>query len=161
MQIKSLHADLLLASAMLIVAAVLFVGGLSLPASRFEPMGPSGMPLTVAVVLAALSIVLLVSSLAKHRSKPSADQGRTVLLDTSRRMSVLACVLVSLVYLLVLAFELLPFMIATVAYLIAYGSIEGGFQRRSLVVLVASALIIGVGTSLILSEVLVVPLPGA
>lgn len=161
MQNKSLHADVLLASAMLIVAAVLFVGGLSLPASRFEPMGPSGMPLTVSVVLAALSIVLLVSSYAKHRSRPSADQERVVALDPSRRLSVLACVLVSLVYLLVLALELLPFMLATVAYLIAYGLIEGGFQRRSLMVLVATALIIGVGTSLILSEVLVVPLPGA
>ena len=161
MQNKSLHADMLLALVMLAISAVLFFGGRTLPASRFEPMGPAGMPLTVAAALAALSIVLLVGALLKHRTKPSSDQARSATKNPERRSKVLACVAVSFAYLLTLSLELLPFMAATVAYIIAYGLIDGARQPRALIVLVATALLLGVGVSLILSEVLIVQLPGA
>lgn len=161
MQNKVLQADKLLALVMLVVSAVLLYGGWQLPASRFEPMGPSGMPLIVAITLAALSMVLLITAQLEHHSKPSSDQERSARLDPNRRATVLVCIGVSFVYLLVLAMELLPFMGATVVYIFVYGLIDGHRDRRSLVVLVATALGLGVGVSLLLSEILIVQLPGA
>ena len=158
---RALQADVLLALAMLIISAVLFYGGWQLPASRWEPMGPAGMPLLVAVTIASLSLILLAQALLKHRSEATADQERSASMAEGRGTKVLACVAVSLVYLLSLALELLPFMLATVAYIIAYGLIDGGRGRWDLMLLVATALALGVGASMILTEILIVQLPGA
>ncbi|MBF9052383.1 hypothetical protein GTA62_20535 [Roseobacter sp. HKCCD9010] len=161
MQNRALQADVLLALVMLIISAVLFYGGWQLPASRWEPMGPGGMPLITASALAGLSLILLARVLLKHRSAETADQTRASSLAEGRLPKVLACVAVSFVYLLLLALEILPFMVATVAYIIAYGLIDGGRGRRDLMVLVATALALGIGVSLILTEILIVQLPGA
>lgn len=161
MQNKVLQADVLLALAMLVTSGVLFFGGWQLPSSRFEPMGPSGMPLIVAVSLATLSVLLLVQSLLKHRFEPTADQERSARLEPGRGSKVLACIAISLTYLLLLALELLPFMAATVTYVIAYGLVDGNREGRGLISLVVTALSLGIGVSLILTEILIVPLPGA
>ena len=158
---RALQADVLLALVMLIVSAVLFYGGWQLPASRWEPMGPGGMPLIVAAGLASLSLILLAQALLKHRSEPTADQERATSLAKGRTPKVLSCIAASFIYLLSLALQLLPFMLATAAYVIAYGIIDGGRGRRDLVVLVATALALGIGVSLILTEILIVQLPGA
>ncbi len=158
---KISFSDVALAGTMLLLAALLFIGGWSLPASRFEPMGPSGMPLTVATALAVLSVILLISAIFRHEPDEAAEPSDEVGIDPMHRLRVGLRIAVFFAYLIALATHLLSFMVATVAFLVIYGLIEGDFSRRALLTLVTLAFAIGVGVTLILEKLLAVTLPGA
>ena len=109
-------------------------------------------PLYTGLLVAALGGAMVLAG----RKRDSASSGaRTPL----QRPAALICALVLLGYGLVLAGELLPYTVATTAMVCAVGGVIAGWRRRQLPILIELALLTGLGTEVLFTEVFRLALP--
>jgi hypothetical protein len=77
----------------------------------------------------------------------------------ARGRAALGCSLVVLAYVVVLAWEILPYAVVTTAMVFTVGGVIAGWRRRSLPVLAELAVLTGFGTELLFTRVFSLVLP--
>ncbi len=126
-----------------VLANVAFDPGVELP----------NFPLYTGVLIALLGMALLWSRRRRPSGVPDLAPGEM------RRGEALACGLVVLAYVAVLTGEIVPYALATLAMVFAVGGVIAGWQRRRLPVLAELALLTGLGTEMLFTEVFHLALP--
>ena len=134
-------AEVGLAAVMLAISAAVWWSSLDLPPAMLEPIGPAAFPRVVAAILGLLALVVLGGAL-RRREAPKPDPT-----DAGPRRPGLALVTLALTIAYIGAMELgwLGFRVATVVYLLALGAALAGLDRRRLIPVVATAIILGIG----------------
>ena len=156
-------ADIVLALAVIALAVVLYIGTLSLPPAKWEPLGSAAVPRGLCVIMSCLAAVVLARAVLTLR-KGAPKVRAAVPLDAEEafeRRPWTAVVMFGLVVLYVAAmdFHLLGFVEATVAFLVALGLVFTRARRRHIPWIVGFALIIAVGNYLVFTHFLYVDLP--
>jgi hypothetical protein len=133
-----MNRDLVFGSATLAVAAVYYVLTSTIPQSDLaDPIGPQGLPKTYAIVLAALSIVLIARSLKRGaKGKPANPESRTP--NPGRIGRVAGMLLIGIAYIFVLPY--LGYLLSVGMLIAATTYFQGGpFNARSVLVAVSGA----------------------
>ena len=132
------NRDLVFGSATLVLAALYYALTITIPRSDLaDPIGPQGLPKTYAVVLAALSIVLIARSIRRRRNPEPANP-----LIPDPRSSiprVIGMLLIGVAYIVVLPW--LGYLLSVAALIAATTYFQGGsITRRSILVAISGAL---------------------
>jgi putative tricarboxylic transport membrane protein len=129
------NRDLLFGIATLVVAAVYYGLAIGIPQSDLaDPVGPQGLPRIYALLLAALSLILIARSLRSEKTKPrntTPDPG-------SRIPRVIGMLLIGVAYIVVLPW--LGYLLSVAALITATIYFQGGsINGRSILVALSGA----------------------
>ena len=134
------NRDLVFGSTTLALAAVYYALTVTIPHSDLtDPIGPQGLPKTYALVLAALSIVLIARSL-KHppNLEPGTTNPESRIPNPGRLPRVAGMLLLGVVYILVLPW--LGYLLSVAALIAATTYFQGGsLSGRSILVAISGA----------------------
>ncbi len=140
------NRDLLFGIATLVVAAVYYGLAGAIPQSELaDPVGPQGLPRVYAVVLAALSLILIARSLRSAKppsphaepQKPQPSESR-IPDPRSRPLRVLGMLLIGVAYIIVLPW--LGYLLSVAALITATIYFQGGvINGRSILVALSGA----------------------
>ncbi|MEF2074268.1 tripartite tricarboxylate transporter TctB family protein [Consotaella aegiceratis] len=127
---KELYGDLTLAVAILVGAALLFIGAADLPPPRFEPLGSAALPRILGAFLAIFALIIGGRALfAMSRAAPSvADQPA----GTAHPLRALAMLAVIAAYVFSLDTLRIPYVVATIVFAIACGAILSDRRPKTL-----------------------------
>jgi putative tricarboxylic transport membrane protein len=131
-----MNRDLVFGSATLAVAAVYYSLTSTIPQSQLaDPTGPQGLPKTYAIVLAALSIVLIARSLRTANREPA---NHRIPNPGSRIPRVLGMLLIGVAYIIVLPY--LGYLLSVAMLIVATTYFQGGkVNGRTLIVALSGA----------------------
>ncbi len=136
-------------------AGVLWWESLKVPPPFFDPLGSAAVPKALALVLAALAAVILARAmLALPWKAPGQEEGYRPRPDIAVGIVVLAVAYIGAMQLKVLGFQA-----ATLVFLIAAAALLGRLDRATLMIGAASALVIGIGGTLLFTRFFYIDLP--
>jgi hypothetical protein len=136
------NRDLLFGTATLVVAAVYYGLAVSIPQSDLaDPVGPQGLPRVYALLLAALSLILIARSVRSAKSPNDGRQNPEPLgsLDPgSRMLRVIGMLLIGIAYIVILPW--LGYLLSVAALITATIYFQGGsINGRSILVALSGA----------------------
>lgn len=126
--------------------------------SLAEPRGLPNFPLLVMTVVGALGIFVVLSSVRGGGDRGAKEQIPKAAPPQRPLLAGLCCAAL-LVYVLILQLSLLPYALATILLIVLTGGLMVRWQGRALVVVVEIALLAGLGTELVFTQVFSVALP--
>ncbi|MEO7243416.1 MAG: tripartite tricarboxylate transporter TctB family protein [Variovorax sp.] len=166
--------DVIVGLALIGLAAVLWIGSLSIGAPFFDPLGSAAVPRACAVLIAAFSLTMVLQAAGKLRrarrargalpQEPSAQAlTEEVIAEaaTWRRRPWLAFAFVVLcgAYMAVMQWRLAGFRVATGVFVLASVVLLGGFKPRTLVIGAILALLLAIGGHLLFTRFFYIDLP--
>jgi putative tricarboxylic transport membrane protein len=136
------NRDLSFGSATLVVAVIYYGLAVTIPQSDLaDPIGPQGLPRIYAVVLAALSLILIARSLRRSVSTPEPTNVESRIANPesrSRAAKVIGMLLIGVAYIVVLPW--LGYLVSVAALIIATIYFQGGpINGRSILVALSGA----------------------
>jgi putative tricarboxylic transport membrane protein len=140
------NRDLLFGIATLIVAAVYYGLAVTIPQSDLaDPVGPQGLPRVYALLLAALSLILIARSLRYERARPRNTESQNpepaesrIPNPESRMLRVAGVLLIGVAYIVVLPW--LGYLLSVAALIVATMYFQGGsINARSVLVALSGA----------------------
>jgi putative tricarboxylic transport membrane protein len=135
------NRDLLFGIATLVVAAVYYGLAVTIPQSDLaDPVGPQGLPRVYALLLAALSLILIARSLRSRRpaSENLEPSGSRIPDPRSRPLRVIGMLLIGVAYIIVLPW--LGYLLSVAALITATIYFQGGvINGRSILVALSGA----------------------
>ncbi|WP_439579178.1 tripartite tricarboxylate transporter TctB family protein [Elioraea sp.] len=148
-------ADLGLALGVALFAGVLWWQSGKVPPPFFDPLGSAAVPRGIAITLAVLAVLVAVRAVlglggrvrggsAGYRPRPDIALG---------------IILLAVTYLGVMHLGLLGFELASIAFLVAASALLGRFERRTVALGVALALILGIGGTWLFTGFFYIDLP--
>jgi putative tricarboxylic transport membrane protein len=140
-------ADLTLAALTLFGAGLLFLGALSLPPPRFEPLGSAALPRILGGLLVLFAVSVAITAIRRRHEDLPVPKSATPSADPKRGALVLGVVVA---YVFAMDVIQIPFLIATPLFVTASGLAIGGFSRRNLVAFAG----LGIGLAFLISTVL-------
>ena len=152
---KSPVADTMLAVATCLFAGVVWWQATKIPPPFFDPLGSAAVPNAIALILLVLALIMLLRAAlawpwlatgetAEYRPRPDLAVGIVVL-----------CV----AYVAAMHLRLVGFENATIAFLVAAAALLGRLERRTMVLGVGVALLMGFGTTWLLTRFFYIDLP--
>lgn len=149
----------------LVFGIALIAGAWNLPPSRFEPMGPAGMPRIVGIALIVLAALEAIRVARLQPTKPieTPDEPLQDTRVTARKgLGLIVFVVLTFGYLAIVSLGWLSFIPASVLFLFSTGLVLTKTRSaKTLLLLAVVALVIGAGSSRVLQDVLLVRFPGA
>ena len=146
-------ADLTLASLTVGGAAILFIGAMSLPPPRFEPLGSAALPRILGGLLVFFALIVAARALLRHRNDaPLAQPDKSGPRADPKRGALVFAALVAYVF----ALDVLrvPFVVATPVFVIATGTAIGGVSLRGLIAYAILGVFLAVFISTVLERLL-------
>ena len=133
------NRDLVFGSMTLAMAAVYYALTVTIPQSQLaDPIGPQGLPKTYALVLAALSILLILRSIKRPANLEPANREPRIPKPESRIPRVAGMLLIGVAYILVLPW--LGYLLSVAALIAATTYFQGGsLNGRSILVAISGA----------------------
>jgi hypothetical protein len=134
------NRDLLFGSATLVVAIVYYGLAATIPQSDLaDPVGPQGLPRVYAVLLAALSLILIVRSLPRSASRPQSSTPESRIPNPGTGIPrVIGLLLIGVAYIIVLPW--LGYLLSVAALITATIYFQGGvINGRSILVALSGA----------------------
>jgi hypothetical protein len=136
------NRDLSFGSATLVVAVIYYGLAVTIPQSDLaDPIGPQGLPRIYAVVLAALSLILIARALRRSVSTPEPTNVESRIANPesrSRAAKVIGMLLIGVAYIVVLPW--LGYLVSVAALIIATIYFQGGsINGRSILVALSGA----------------------
>ena len=135
-----INRDLLFGIATLIVAAVYYGLAVAIPQSDLaDPVGPQGLPRVYALLLAALSLILIVRSLRRSAANPDSPNRESRIPNPGSGIPrVIGMLLIGVAYIVVLPW--LGYLVSVAALIIATTYFQGGsINARSILVAISGA----------------------
>ena len=132
--------DLLFGIATLVVAAAYYNLAAAIPQSDLaDPVGPQGLPKVYAVVLAALSLILIARSLRRSASRPEASNPESRVPNPGTGVArVIGMLLIGVAY--IIALPWLGYLLSVAALITATIYFQGGvINGRSILVALSGA----------------------
>jgi putative tricarboxylic transport membrane protein len=149
------RADVALALAVGAFAALLWREALKVPPPFFDPLGSAAVPKGVALVLLALSAMVLVRAVIA-RPWPSAGEDAGY---RPRPAIAVGIVSLCLAYLGLMQLRLLGFQLASILFMIAATALLARLQLRTSLLGAAIALVVGIGGTLLFTRFFYIDLP--
>lgn len=149
--------DMVLGLVMLAVAGAFLWESIGLPESGFESLGPAAVPRGICAVIAICGLIILVQG-ARGGVSPAVEWEDPTAFVPRPGLAALT-VLISVVYVLAMATEILSFRIATVAYLVLLGGLLTRWQWKRLPLILVMALLMGFGGEYVFTRIFTVDLP--
>ncbi len=112
-------ADLLLAIGLILFSAAIYFGSLDLPPPKYEPMGSAAIPKGLALIMTALSVLLIIRAVPALKLPRSKTEEITDV--KPRRMLAAIIFALTVAFIAVLDFGLLTFIPAGIIYMTAIG----------------------------------------
>jgi putative tricarboxylic transport membrane protein len=140
-------ADLALAVLTLFGAGLLFLGALSLPPPRFEPLGSAALPRILGSLLILFAVIVAITAIRRRHEALPAPKRAAPSANLKRGALVLGAIVT---YVFAMDVIQIPFLIATPLFVTASGLSIGGFSRRNLIAFVG----VGIGLAFLISTVL-------
>ena len=134
------HRDLIFGSTTLALAAGYYALTVTIPQSQLaDPIGPQGLPKIYALVLAALSMILIVRSLKRPENiEPGTSNPESRIPNPGRILRVAGMLLIGIAYILVLPW--LGYLLSVAGLIVATTYFQGGsISGRSILVAVSGA----------------------
>lgn len=134
-----MNRDLVFGTATLAVAAIYYALASTIPPSQLaDPVGPQGLPTTYAIILAALSMVLIARSMRTTNREPTNPEPPNPELSTRRMLRVTGMLLIGVAYILVLPY--LGYLLSVALLIGATTYFQGGpVNGRTVVVALSGA----------------------
>ena len=149
------RGDIALAAAVSAFAGLLWWQSLAIPPPFFDPLGSAAVPRAIALILAVLSILVLARALlALPWPATVREQGFRPRPDIA-----LGLVLLVVAYIALMQAEVLSFRTATIVFLIAATALLGRLGRMTMIVGVVTAVVIGVGGTMLFTQFFYIDLP--
>ncbi|MEX0348064.1 MAG: tripartite tricarboxylate transporter TctB family protein [Paracoccaceae bacterium] len=146
-------ADLALAGLTLAGAVILFIGAVSLPPPRFEPLGSAALPRILGGLLVVFALIVAVGAIMRHRSSdPIVQEDKTGPKADPKRGALVFVALIAYVF----ALDVLsvPFLVATPLFVIAMGMAIIGISWRGLISFAVLGLVLAIFISTVLERLL-------
>jgi len=134
------NRDLLFGTTTLVVAAVYYGLAVAIPRSDLaDPVGPQGLPRVYAVLLAALSLILIARSLRPSATNPASSNSESRVPNPGQGIPrVIGMLLIGVAYILVLPW--LGYLLSVAALITATIYFQGGsINGRSILVALSGA----------------------
>lgn len=144
--------DLAFALAVIVAAAVVWVGTADLPPPRYEPVGSAALPRGIAAIMACLALV--VAFRARGRGTSSDEPGSPA---DALRAVLLGALVVGFVA--IMDARLLGFRPAAAIFVLAACVILGGVAPRRLAAYAAFAIVLSLGLHAVFTQLFYVDLP--
>ena len=156
--------EVTLAVLLVLMAAIVWIDVSRLPPAFFDPVGSAVFPRAVAAVIAVLSLVVLVQTIAGRRGSQDAaltPEDRSDGDDAPPRRTAMGAGMYGMLILYAAAMQigLLGFATATSIFIFVAGSMLGRFRRREMLVSAAVAVILGFGGNYLFTRVFYIDLP--
>ena len=151
---------------LIVVAAAFLWDTRSLPGPVFDPLGPAPVPRLICWSVIILCLVIIGQVVFARTNATPADETLSELDMVAepeptkpQPLLAIATLALSVAYVLVMAFRLTGFAVATIVYLILTIGMLSRFNKRSMIVGIIIALIMGFGCEYLFTEVFVIDLP--
>ena len=149
------RADLVLAAAVGVFAAVLLYEAAKIPPPYFDPLGSAAVPKGVAAILAVLVFLIFLRGLAAWPwPRPARPDGYRLRPDIA-----VGVVVVAVGYVAAMASGLLGFRAATIAFVILATATLGRFEPRLMLIGAVVAVAVGFGGAHLFTEIFFIALP--
>lgn len=154
-------AELLIGLALIFLSAVIYFQSGTFPAGDPTQLNPGSFPKVIAVSLAVLSLILVLSKIRELVNNRAALAG----LDKKQYFKELVVeyrlVLITLVSLLlyVILMQFIGFIITTICFIIAMGLLIGPKKKKDVLIISIVAVVVTLGTYLFFENVLYVRFP--
>ena len=149
--------DIALSIAVIVLSVVVYVAAMDLPPAHWEPLGSAALPQGLAVIMALLSVIVLVRGVLALRTyeapKPKEREFKR------RPWTSVGMFALTSAYVAAMDLELLGFVEATIAFLVALCLLFTRAERRLIPWIVGFAVVIAVGNYLIFTQFLYIDLP--
>lgn len=158
MQKMTPRIDLAVSALLLLVVGAVWVESANIAPPFFDPLGSAAVPRIIATFVGILALILAIRAgyqLSTQRSPIVPGSGR----ESGRYDVALGMFVLSAVYLISLQKWGPGFQISTIAYVLASAVLLGARDRRSLMIVVAMALFLGVGAYHIFTRFFYIDLP--
>ncbi|MCF3936686.1 tripartite tricarboxylate transporter TctB family protein [Acuticoccus sp. M5D2P5] len=149
------RGDVALSLAVLALAGIMWWQALKIPPPFFDPLGSAVVPKSVAIALALFAAIMLLRALnARPWPARERETGYRPRPDIAAGIFLLAAAYVG-----AMALGLLSFEIATILFLAAGTALLARFERRTVLLGAAIALLLGIGGTLLFTHVFYIDLP--
>lgn len=149
------RTDFLLGTGTLLVAAIVIAAAWQLPPALYDPLGPSGLPLAISLVLAVLSVALIVQWFRRRGAAPDVPGE-----DTPSHWKAVASIGLMAAFVALIDLRLVGFREAAFVLFLALSLIFRLQGWRGLLVTALCGLVLIYGGYWLFTEVLIVNLPG-
>lgn len=163
------NRDLCLTAILILIGGVLYLGALRIPPPRFDPLGSAAVPKTIAICLVVLAVLLVVQNIVGMRggliAAPPSMEGTDEVAENINDYrpdprAALAGALIPVVYVMLIQYGVFDFAIGSSLFVFAYGFVfMPVLRRRQILLLVPVSIIIGVGLTLIYTQLFFIDLP--
>lgn len=158
-QPSSPAADIGLGVVLILVALLTIYGTLELPEGSFEPLGSASIPQYVSGGIIFLSLWVIARAVWKLRSEGVAWRDPRTAAFRHRYDYAVALVVLSCLYVFVMAMDWVRFSVATLVFILVTVGLLSGFARRTLPIVLALAIGLGIGLEYLFTQVFVIDLP--
>lgn len=150
--------EIAVAAALIILSGVTWLSVSELPPPFFDPIGSAAFPKAMAVIIAALSLVVIAKAVLASRSAPAAEAEPS---PEARQSHLLGAAMYALVilYAAAMQWKLLGFATATALFIVAAGAVLGRFRLKETIVSAVLALLLGFGGDYLFTHVFYIDLP--
>jgi putative tricarboxylic transport membrane protein len=155
---KTPYADIGLSVFLIVVCAAVLWETRKIPPGTFEPLGSAPIPQLVATIIMLLSLLVIANAWLSLKRPTEGSEGEALVL---RPVDAGATFLLTLVYVLAMAFGLIGFAIATTLFLFVTIGLLARFRPKGLVLAAAIALLMGFGCEYVFTKIFFVDLPAA
>jgi putative tricarboxylic transport membrane protein len=150
------YADIGLSVFLVVLCSAALWEARDLPPGSFEPLGSAPIPRLVAGLIIFLSLVVIANAWLSIKRPVEPVAGETLVL---RPMDAGATFLLTVIYVLAMAFGLIGFAAATTLFLFVTIGVLARFRPKALVVAAVIALLMGFGCEYVFTKIFIVDLP--
>lgn len=154
--------DYFVATLLIVLCGMFLYESWDLPPGSFEPLGSGPIPQAVSVLIMGMCVCVMFNAWRRDKAAVAetaeiAEEDRP---EPPRPRNAVIVLVATVLYALAMAYQLLPFWLATIILVFSIIAILSGFNRRSMVIGLIIATVMGVGCQIIFTQIFFVDLPG-
>ncbi len=151
------YIDYSVSTLLIAICATFLWESWDLPPGTFEPLGSGPIPQAICLIVIMLNLYVIFR--AWRRNAPMNDRSEEGV-EPPNLMNAVIVLAALIIYILVMAFHLVPFWLATILMVFGIIAILSKFNRKSMLIGALIAVIMGVGSQYIFTQIFFVDLPG-
>jgi len=151
------RSEIALAVGLIVFSSIIYWSAQSLPEPEYEPLGSAAIPQGLAVIMSLLSLIMIVRAVPRLKSFRSTEDTNAEVIP--RPLIAVSIFIISVLFVAVLDFGILPFLPAGIIYLSLIGYIMTHRDLKSLPWVVGFSIVLTVVSFYIFTKIFYIDLP--